>query len=381
MSKLKIPIHIRIFDFIFGIKAKAWDLIFANHKPIFGPFQNILVINLMGLGNMIFSIPLMKTLRKNYPEARITLLASYAPVKELMAEHKDLVDNIIFFNSDEHKGLFKKKRFMKNLGKRKFDLSVLTYPSGKFSGIAAWFIGAKKRIAVEQKIGLFKTGVLATSIVRSNSKHCVDVNLDIMKALHAKDIDNSIALNVPEESVKNANELLKQRGWLSGQKLIGVHTGSVPETWYKQWNQHGFAEACTTLAKKHNAKIMIVGGPDELRAGESIHAMMNEKPIMFFNKTIPETAALIKNCNVFISTDTGPGHMASALGIPVVSIFGPTDSEKAKPYGKNVIVVQSKLECVPCIDSFTANYFKCKERKCLVELEPEKIVEAVEKMI
>ncbi len=370
-----------MFENILALKFLIpWDLLFARSRPVDENFQNIVVVNLMGLGNMIFSIPLLKTLRKRFPTAKITLLASYKPVVELMQANK-LVDDIVFFNPEEHRGIFKKRKFMKELGKRKFDLSILTYPSGKFSGVATKFIGAKKMIGVEQNVGFFKSGVFSNIVVKSTSKHCVDVNLDIAKMLGEKEIDRSIKLELPDAKVYGARNLLKSRGLGEGQKLIGVHTGSVHETKYKQWTQHGFAEACTELAKKHNTKIMIVGGPEEAHAGKSIHAMMQEKPLMFFDKTIPETAALIKNCDIFISTDTGPGHLAAALGIPVVSIFGPTDSEKAKPYGEKVIVVKKDLACIPCVDSFTANYFNCKDRKCLVELEPRKIVEAAEKLL
>ncbi|MDP7282076.1 MAG: glycosyltransferase family 9 protein [Candidatus Undinarchaeales archaeon] len=381
MKNIKKPLHVRIFDNLIGIDSKGYDLLFKKRKPVTGPFKNILVINLMGLGNMIFTVPMLKTIKKNWPEAKITLLASYKPVVELMEANKGLVDDIVMFDVESHKGIFKKIKFMRSLKDRKFDLSILTHPSGKFSGMAAFFTRIKNRAGASQKVGMFNTGVYQNIVANSNKKHCVEVNLDILRQIGITIFEKSIKLELPAENIDTARKLLKIKGLSENQKLIGVHTGSVPETWYKQWTQHGFAEACTELGKKHNAKIMIIGGPEEETAGKSIHSMMQEKPMLFFDKTIPETAALIKNCDVFISADTGPGHLASALGVPVVSIFGPTDSEKAKPYGEKVIVVQSEVDCCPCVDSFTANYLRCKERKCLTGLEPGKVVEAVNGLI
>ncbi|MDD5409367.1 MAG: glycosyltransferase family 9 protein, partial [Candidatus Omnitrophica bacterium] len=91
--------------------------------------------------------------------------------------------------------------------------------------------------------------------------------------------------------------------------------------------------------------------------------------------TVNELAALIKKCHVFISADSSPLHIASAMGTPFIALFGPTDSRRHLPPGKNCIVISKDLDCSPCYKT------KCRSKRCMMQITPEEVLAAIDKLI
>ena len=126
-------------------------------------------------------------------------------------------------------------------------------------------------------------------------------------------------------------------------------------------------------------KIIIFGGKDEIELVDVILENMKESPINVVGKTsLRQTAALIEKCKIFISNDTGPMHIAAAMGVPVVAIFGPTNFYRTSPFGKQHIIVKSDLPCVPCYRGGNA---KCDEIRCLKLISVDDVLNAVESLI
>ena len=131
------------------------------------------------------------------------------------------------------------------------------------------------------------------------------------------------------------------------------------------------------LFRSKDIRVVITGTTEDIPlANMLINSIKNTKIINACGKTsINELAALIKKCNVFISADSSPLHIASAVGTAFIALFGPTDARRHLPPGKNYIVINKDLNCSPCYKT------KCRSKRCMVEISPAEVLEAVEKLL
>jgi ADP-heptose:LPS heptosyltransferase len=126
--------------------------------------------------------------------------------------------------------------------------------------------------------------------------------------------------------------------------------------------------------KGFGAKIIVFGGPKEEGLVREIGNFMESRPIEAYGLPIRHLASLIQRCNLFITNDTGPMHIAAAVGTPIVAIFGNIPKRVASPYGANYIGLQASLPCIPC-------WGGCKELRCIRAITIEEVIEAAKRMI
>lgn len=350
--------------------------------------KKILIVKMSSIGDVIHALPTLTVLRKNFPQAHIDwiveskaydILAGHPYLDEIILVDLESIGKQLKSHATFVKGLAEIKKLANKLRLADYDL-VLDLQGLAKSGLVSFFTGAPLRLVVAKN----REGsrVAATHVVPSNpdSLHAVQRYLDVLRFLGisiADGEDEEFVLDISLEEEKFSQEFLRKHGLTDNDKIIGLNPGAAWIT--KQWPPRHFAALGDLLAAK-GYQIVIFGGPGDIDLVKKITAMMEHKSIMAAGKTnLKELAALIKKCAVFIGNDTGPMHLAIAVGTPVVAIFGPTHHIYTGPYGSNQIVVRKQMVCAPCFQAKKCP--KYTKVECLESISPQEVWVAAKKFL
>ena len=313
--------------------------------------KTILVISLQGIGDLLLTTPLIRALKTGIPDSNILVLTF--KTNSLILAGNPYVDETIYI---DYNNILKVSGLLLNLRRRKIDVSICAYPSGIRSAFLGYLSGADVRLG--QGFSLFNNYKwLFTGLTHiTKVKHAILMNLDFLGLLG---VDKERAkkdpvLNILESEERAAEEFLRENGIRPESTLIGIHAGGGRFTQaYRSWSKEKFAQLSDLLLEKHRAEIVFIGGhEDEILVGE-ITTTLRHKVINAAGKlTLKQTAALISKFRILICNNSSPMHVAAALGIPTVSIFGSADTRIHRPWGENHIVLQKNLDCSPCYYPF-----------------------------
>ncbi|MBW1842382.1 MAG: lipopolysaccharide heptosyltransferase II, partial [Deltaproteobacteria bacterium] len=173
--------------------------------------------------------------------------------------------------------------------------------------------------------------------------------LNILTGVGLKDGSQDLYYTVSEEQKARADDILRKHGITRENHLVGINPSATfgPA---KQWPPERFARLSDRLHRFEGAHIIIFGGPDDRGLGEQISWMMRHKPIDLSGRTrLGEAMALIERCRLFVTNDSGLMHVAAALNVPLIAVFGSTNSTTTGPWSKNSKIVQVPIPCSPCL--------------------------------
>jgi heptosyltransferase-2 len=153
-------------------------------------------------------------------------------------------------------------------------------------------------------------------------------------------------LNLLADEIEGTRQLLTDWGIAPNDFLVGIHPGG--SSFDKRWPEENYAQVADALVQEYGAKILILRGPDEAELERNLQSTVQSKSIGYAPGSIRELAALIKRCNLFVCNDSGPMHIAAALDVPTVAIFGPTDHVAWKPLSDAATIVRRDMPCWPC---------------------------------
>lgn len=336
--------------------------------------MNILIVKLSAIGDVIQTLPSLAGLRMLYPDAHITWVVEEAAA-DLIKNHPYLdvvlVSRRKSWSKDIRSGLFREplkeiKSFIKDLRKRKYDL-VIDFHGLFKSSIMVFLSRGKRKLgydSLQELSGLF----LNEKIPEDMKKHAVERYLDFLRYLGAKTDSAQFVLPSGQEAqVKVQNMLLKYN--LEDKKFIAISPVALWET--KLWNNEKFARLADLINDKLQVKVVFTGGEKE-PIEEITSSMTTEKINLGGQTSLSELACLYKKAKIVISTDSGPMHLAAAVGTPVIALFGPTDPARTGPYGRGNTVIRTQLSCSPCFLK------KCTTRKCMEDISVEQVFAVVE---
>ena len=288
--------------------------------------KKILVFSFSFIGDAVLSTAVIQPLRRHFPDAHITFLVGPRAF-DLLATDPNIDATLVYDNRGEHAGWKGRLRLIKTLRLRKFDLVVNLRDS-----LMARCIGA-------EHWGMARGG---------SNRHAVTRYLEVLQRHGIDTRDASPHLQLTEAEYADAHHFLVEAGRTSEQLLIGIHPGGNWE--YKLWDGKNYATVASILAGKLNATILLLAGPNERELQTQVAKMMDVPPILVQTDDLRHLAALISVCDVYIGNDTGPMHIAAAVGTPVVALFGSTNHIRSGPFGDKRTVVQSgiNLGCNPC---------------------------------
>ena len=207
----------------------------------------------------------------------------------------------------------------------------------------------------------------------------MDRYLGVLRArgIGSEDVAPKIHLLPSEKQL--AADFLSRNGVAARDIVVGIHPGGG---WsYKLWPTERFAALGDLLSQKYDAKVLVFAGPDEASLQDQMVSSMKSSPILVKDAGLRELAALIQRCCLYIGNDTGPMHIAAAVGTRVIAIFGPTDASRSGPYGSEHIVIAKTIGCNPCHPGRRPG--GCEHANCLAmeAVSLEQVAEAVERIL
>ena len=353
--------------------------------------KKILIINPFGIGDVLFSTPVIKALKNKFPDSFIGYLCQKQTAPIL--ENHPLVDRLFLYTRGDLKQARKKsypgyvKMLLLGINEiknEKFDLAIDLSMVSQYSFLL-WLLGVKQRFGFDYKgRGLFLTNKLLIDGLRQ--KHVIEYYYDLLKLLEVKEFKRELKFYTALADRQFADNFLIKNKVTENDILIGIAPfggGSWGEdAGCKQWPDERFLCLIKDLLSAYKCKIIIFGA----KKNKDDCAVFKE---VFFNKnvvnaigrtTLGQLAALIGKCSLFISNDSGPMHIACAKDVDTVSIFGPVDESVYGPVGKTARheIVKANIECRPCYKNFKKP--NCKNMDCLEAIREEMVLDAIEKV-
>jgi ADP-heptose:LPS heptosyltransferase len=231
--------------------------------------------------------------------------------------------------------------------------------------------GAKYRAGYSKRGRKYAYNIISNA--GNEYTHAADTHLLLLNELqipitsrrtlfYLNDDEKEFAQNFIKENFKNELILgiIPSGGWISKR--------CEPEKWI---------EICKTIQKKINARFLILWGPGDEKDAHQIKDALSENAVLIPETDVGNLAGLINECKLVIANDSGPMHIAAALGVPVIGIFGPTNPENHKPYSKKSgYIIKEDLHCIKC------NLLVCRyNHECMNELNPDDFIIKVEKLL
>jgi len=362
--------------------------------------ERFLIINPFGIGDVLFTTPLVKRIRSRFKDSFIGFICN-SRVAPVLSANKNL-DEIIVFDKGDYKELWHKSKrqavaqflhILKKIKSRHFDIVIDLSLNHQYAFFLA-LLGVPVRIGYNFKNrGRFMTH--KTDISGYHDKHIVEYYLDLLDFLYVETpqwgvstphVDSNLEIFIPEQDLKWADSFLKDSGIQPQQRIAAVVPGGGA-SWgksaiYKHWPPENFAHVADALMDKYAVKVILLGSSDDSGVCNAVSGSMRNKAVSACGKTgLLQFAALLKRCSLVICNDGGPLHMAAAVDVKTVSLFGPVDENVYGPYppGSNHIVLKENIDCRPCYKGF--RFKQCQDRFCLMNIRPEDVVKAAEKLL
>lgn len=305
--------------------------------------NKILILRLSSIGDILLTFPLIKALRTRFPNAEINYVVKkqYA---ELVSANPHIGRIITFDKNDGWTGLREIKRSIRVKG---FDLILDIHRNIRSWYLRKWLIGSK--VLKYRKYLLRRWLLVLTKInLYKNPVSLIERYLDTVKRLGIETKDHSLEVYIPHQVITRVNEILRQQIHAGISRIAAFCPGAGFST--KRWPVQGFCQVGNNLMNKGNTQIVVLGGAEDAALGEYIREHVSG-PV--YNAcglfSILESAAIMSQCQIVLSNDTGLLHVATALRKPTVAIFGPTTREMGYfPDSPTVSVIEKEIECRPC---------------------------------
>jgi heptosyltransferase-2 len=311
--------------------------------------SRILVIQTAFIGDVVLTLPLIQVLKERYPGTVIDmmLIPSTAPV----VRNNPYISELIIYDkhgkSENEQALNKMNKVLKLVREKKYDIIISPHRSAR-SAIISFFSGAKSTISFDTSAMSF---FYASKVKYRNDLHEIQRNLKLLEPLGITE-DKIIRpeLFPGDEEKQKVDSLLKNYGVLRDEKIIAVAPGSV---WFtKRFPEEKFANLINLITERKNSHIFLIGGNSDKETGRQIQLMAQNGLLhnTIGELSILESAELIKRCEVLITNDSAPLHIANAMETKVVAIFGATVPEFGfYPYNPSDKTIQAAgLKCRPC---------------------------------
>ncbi len=352
--------------------------------------KEILIINLTRMGDLLQSTPLMQGLKDKHPDATLTLLANSAfeeicrgiacidrlilfDMKEfrqrLLDEHISLVDNYILLEA-----------MIDRITDRSYDLTV-NITHSPVSAILTHFIQTREirgftidpegHRVIRHPWVRYSFNVIPNR--RYNPFHIVDMYLKIGEVSPEY---KTLLYDIPDGMDKEMSGILRAEGVYEGDMIVGFHLGASKSD--KRWPVRAYAELAGMIREQYGARILLFGAKQERHLTEEFMSYGHADAVNFAGRTgLGELAALLRHCNLFISNDSGPLHIATSVGTRVLDISAANvNFMETGPYGKGHYVIQADLPCVPCGFDVECNNMICKKA-----LRPQSVFRVVQDML
>lgn len=299
--------------------------------------KNILVVRNDRFGEFLLNIQALRALRETFKGAKIILVVD--PYVRELAEAVPFVDEVVEVSQKNH-SLSDKVKFIGDLRKKNIDMAVMLNPSKEFN-IITFFAGIPIRAGYARKCGFF-LNLKMKDKKHAGEKHEVEYNLELVRLVGADTHDFSLSLKIDDSIISGLGDYLKCKSYST---IVAIHPWTSDPV--KQWPLEKFRELAIKMLKYPNLKVIIVGGSEEADKSKEIFGNIGANAVDLTGKTtLLQLAAILKKSKLLISGDSGPVHLACAVGTPVLALFrndipGKT-SKRWGPWGVGHAVIEKR---------------------------------------
>ena len=336
--------------------------------------KRIVIFNVNWLGDVLFSTAVIRNIRLNYPESFIACIIP-GRCYPVLKGNPHLSEIIIYDEKDRHKSFLDKAQFVQLLKLKKFDTAFLLHRSFTRTLICR-LAGIPQRIGYHTKKRAFLMSSKITPPQR-DAMHRIDYYLNVIEKAGLKVQDRYTEFFISDEDIESVDNFLKKNSVGKNDFVAVINPGG---NWLpKRWPGEYWGELADKLISEYKSRVIIAGSSGDTSLVEGIKSLMKEKPVLacgVFN--LKQLAALCRRSDLFISADTGPLHIANAVGArKIIAIFGPTSPLVTGPYPlTNTVVLQKDVGCkIPCYIT------RCQDNRCMKAVTPADVLEQVRLII
>jgi len=315
--------------------------------------ERILVRSTNWIGDAVMTTPALGAIRETFPSAEISIVAN--PVVGELFTHHPYCDRLIIFDKQKsHSGIRGMLNFSRQLRRDRFDIAILLQNAFE-AALMAFLSGVPARAGYRTDgRGLLLTHGVPIGESERNLHH-TDYYLQMLEYLGIRGGDGQLKLSCTDKEISRAREMMGDREWVAINP--GATYGSA-----KRWYPDRFAAVVDNLAREYSVHVLIIGGPGERDVSEEIEACMESTTLNLCGRTtVREMMAVLSQCRLMVTNDSGPMHVAAAFGVPIVAVFGPTDHTTTSPFSDNFNIIREEADCAPCLLRHCPTDHRCME--------------------
>ena len=340
-------------------------------------WDNVLVLQTSFLGDLVLTLPLIAEIRNRYPVKKLSLMCT--PLgRELLQDHPAIDDILVDDKKGAHRGWRGLAAQAARLRQQRFTIALTPHKSAR-SAFMLYRANIPQRIGFRQSKGWFLFHYCAE---RDPARHDVERNLSVLQPLGVRVEDCAREIELPpwRQLDVAVSDQLRRLGVVDGKPTIGVNSGSVWPT--KRWWLAGFAEFIGLIKAKLDCQVLLFGGPEDTQIVEELFQRCGGAAVNLAGKfSLRELPAAIGRCQVFVTNDSGPMHIAVARKVPTVALFCATTPNLGfYPYSGDAIVIEKPLGCRPCT-SHGGRRCPLVHENCIRQIRAQTVLAAVQKLL
>ncbi len=326
--------------------------------------KKILCIKPRGIGDIILSTVILENLASYFPDVQIDYLTE--KFAQASVENNPFVTKVLTMNEGEFPLLVALK-----IKKEKYNMILDLWSNPRTAQITL-LSGVKYRVGFAYRGRKYAYNIHGTS--ERGKNHSAEHNLELLKPINVPVKTKNIHFYVSKKDDEFGKKFIKKYS-RKDSLLVGIiPAGGWPS---KRCDATKWVEICSAINKKYKVCFLILWGPGDEYDADYIKNHFPDRTILAPKTTLKQMAGLINNCDFILANDSGPMHMAAALGIPTLGIFGPTDPEKHGPYSENSdYVIKEDLFCIKC------DYLECPyNHECMFQLSNREIIKKFDSIL
>lgn len=338
--------------------------------------ENIVLLRTDRIGEVLLSTVAVDAIKRRFPSAKMSFVTS--AYSKPIVDGRDGLDETITFDTIRKKGIFKGAFYLAGiLRRRKFDTAIVFNPH-KSLHLACFLAGIPRRVGYDRKWPFLLTERI-TDERNKGLKHEVEYTMDLLGLIGVEGSAGAPHLDVKHSDEAYVAGLLMGHGVKKDKPLVVVHSGSSNKA--KIWPMERFAELVKRIRIETVASVVLIGGKEERGMVERIIKLSGDDAVnLSGDLNLGQLAALLKRSRLFIGNDAGPMHIAAALGVKVIAIFGRNipgaGPVRWRPWGEGHVVFHETPGCDPCGDA------ACRfDHRCLKNVTVDAVFDAARKLI
>jgi heptosyltransferase-2 len=339
--------------------------------------KKILIIRFSSLGDAVLTTPVLETLKTKFPQSQIFFITK-TQYGDVLRNDPRIFSLLEFDPHGKHKGFSGFMRLVSELRSYDFDLLVDLHANWR-SFLIGHLIKSKIKLKYNKRL-LSRFMMVYFKFLKTKPIHTIDSYLKVLRKIQIHTPKRTLMIFLNQDDVAFVEHFLLEERVKKDDIVIGVHPGAKWET--KRWDEEKFRQVCQTLIRKLECRIILLGDAGDEKLVQKISKdMPDAKLIKATGLSLGKFMSLIERCDCLVTNDSGPMHVAQALQVPVVAIFGPTHPKLGfAPIDSPNVVLYANVKCSPCSLHGKRKCYK-KSRLCMDLIQPEMVVEAIESLL